>query len=122
MGFFKNLFRKQRLPFITGSAAYGQHYRDPKTSDVDIVLLVSEETMEILRPFVSELSRVLISEYGGSITGGRIKAGDIDLILTTSEKDYDHWKRVTGVLKKEQPSSRKDAVNAFKKLDKDEVL
>ena len=107
-----------RRSFITGSQAYGDDYRSPG-SDLDLVIWVSEETLEQLQPYV--VHKVPAKDdgslYGASIWSGRIKMGGIDLILTSREIEYDRWFQVTNALKerdKEEVLTRDAAVAAFK--------
>jgi hypothetical protein len=98
------LIRKDRRSFITGSYAYGDNYRT-SSSDVDLVLWVSEATMKELKPFCETIQSQRLDHYNTTVSAGRIKSGGVDLILVSRKRDYDHWRRVTTQLKKE--SARK---------------
>lgn len=109
------LFRKDRRTFITGSFAYGDSYRTT-SSDIDLVLWVSEATMKELKPFCETIQSPRLDHYGTTVSAGRIKSGGVDLILVSKRKDYDHWKRITAQLKKRSETealTRDEVIETF---------
>ena len=70
----------ERLPFITGSHAYGSP--GPK-SDVDLVVLLSRQIKNILN---------LYNENHETIA---IRFGKLNIIPILTEQEYDAWKEAT---------------------------
>lgn len=81
--------------FLTGSYVYGKHGIG---SDIDLVLLVSEEVKEDLI----------------KIGGMPCRFGDLNLILTTEESKFLAWKEVTErLIDVGRAVSREEAIAAF---------
>lgn len=79
-----------RLPFLTGSRAYGVPHN---TSDVDIVMFC---------PGPLDLSHIEYVYGQPKQTGTHqwtVRAGELNLIICTNEATYDTWKNGTAYLK-----------------------
>lgn len=98
-----------RLPFITGSWAYGS----PRTnSDVDLVIRADPWTAYFLtKQSEQPKDRSEIDSYA-------VRYGNLNLIVTTSNEAYDQWKQGTEELIAKSPVTRDEAVAHFKTLRK----
>lgn len=88
-----------RPAFLTGSQVYGVPTDE---SDYDMVLRCSKQLKEFLAK-----------------TGGMpIRFGKLNIVATTSDAEYDKWKRGTELLKNRLggPATRSEAVEVFKGL------
>lgn len=90
--------------FLTGSHAYGQ---PRENSDVDLVVFCSPETAEKLRVLSEDQS-------------GIVRFGDLNLICTTEQRQYDGWRIGTEALTwrkdKGQTVTRDDAKDLLKQI------
>jgi len=120
----------QRAPFITGSMAYG---KPTDTSDIDLVVLVDEDALVILKLGCSSHIPIhgggsgqddpLIGQRGASLVFGKSKPGTgvraINLIAVTQPEQYDVWRYCTDFMKEEAaktgPVSREKAKAFIKK-------
>lgn len=98
-----------RLPFITGSVAYGTPTDE---SDVDLVALTDKFTMALLLRYLESDW----DEYAGVPNLLSLCFGRLNLLLTTEPKDYDIWRQGTEELKERAPVMRDEAVAHFAKL------
>lgn len=105
--------------FVTGSRAYGT---PNKNSDVDLVILVSESDLKILKLFgeVTEPKKGSDSDPG---TTGRdaglsasIRFGVLNIIATTCPIAFAVWEKGTAELKRERPVHKDDAIRYFRSL------
>lgn len=101
--------------FITGSHAYG---RPNRTSDLDLVILVSEEDLKILKKEADESNNW---EHAGDYDAHAPQAsclrfGFLNLIVCTTQEQYDVWYKGTRRLKKKGPVKRSEACYLFAKL------
>lgn len=99
--------------FITGSQVYGVPHPH---SDVDLVVLVSTYTLEILRKFSDD-------DGGYGPDARSLRFGDLNLLCTTSLEHYKVWKAGTKTLKemarKNGPILREDAIAFLANLRKE---
>lgn len=97
------------LPFVTGSTVYGERYRKLLGSDLDLVVLVSHETLAILiREYEHDPES---DDYEGVGNGSiRIHRGGLDLIVTAEPEIFGAWKIATDFLIAFPPESREKAV------------
>jgi len=93
--------------FVTGSRAYGIPSED---SDLDVVVLVSEEVAAALT--------VLAANSGGKVpsVAGSIRLGDLNLIMVTTDEALDVWRKGTDELRSRAPVERSEAVTLFTQL------
>lgn len=92
--------------FITGSHAYGM---PGKGSDVDLVLLTNQATLEKLIELCDEHDNVYDDSSSASI-----RFHGLNLIVHTDKRMFDVWKDSTEKLTDRRPVSRKDAVNLIR--------
>lgn len=105
-----------RVPFITGSYAYGTP-RKPiptgfksnliyKPSDVDVVVFA-------YGAFIGQLNGLSLADKQRSFGhhGSSYIFGSINLIFVTTETDFDLWKQGTEHLKTIAPVTRQQAVD-----------
>lgn len=101
--------------FITGSHAYG---RPNKSSDVDLVILVSEEDLKILKEEADESNNWecegRYKEHAPQASC--LRFGFLNLIVCTTQEQYDLWLKGTRRLKKKGPVKRSEACYLFAKL------
>lgn len=95
--------------FVTGSRAYGEPRED---SDVDLVVLMDSEGMRLLASLVQDDDR---KDYPEA-TSVSLRFGELNLIVCTSQEDYDDWVTGTAELKAKSPVGREEAVATFKRL------
>jgi hypothetical protein len=88
--------KKTYTAFLTGSRAYGRNYVR-HDSDIDMVVFVTPEMKELLR-------------RESESDNGSIRFSNLNLVATTSVKDYNAWLNGTTVCKKRQPKTRKEAI------------
>lgn len=88
-------------PFITGSHAYGTPTPD---SDIDLVLPPMEKHPEYSLIVKSELS------------AHPVKYGKLNLILTSTEQQFNLWKQGTEELVMKYPVTREAAIAHFDAL------
>lgn len=107
--------QEPRLPFVTGSRAYGTPRED---SDVDLVAFMSPS--EIKGVFDLADKHDNIEEYEGGGLHYSLVFGRLNLLCITDPVQYDLWKRGTEELKairdKEGPVSRNFAVKFMDNL------
>lgn len=102
--------------FITGSYAYGTPTKD---SDIDLVVLVSQETIEKLRKLKDDKFKLAESSSGYKLSESAVmQFGKLNLLCVTSKKAFKTWKIGTEVLRSKSPVTREEAVDTFKKLRK----
>lgn len=94
-----------RIPFLTGSRAYGTP--GPK-SDCDIVCLLTPEQIELLK------SVWVHNSYPDGHSS--FYAGALNLICVSTEELYDKWKSGTEELCGNMPVTRDEAVQHFMML------
>lgn len=95
--------------FVTGSRVYGI----PKeNSDIDLVVLISDEDWEHLAMASDDENSV--NEYGTK--NKSIRFGNLNLLVTTEQKDFDVWMKGTEELKARRPVERDEAVKLFSGL------
>lgn len=91
------------MSFLTGSRAYGTPTKD---SDVDLVVLVDDATAKVLHKFTEAAN-------------GTVRFGKLNLIVLTSEKEYDAWERATKLMvndrQKGRPHDRNSAIEVIQK-------
>ncbi len=100
-----------RLPFITGSRAYGE---PTDKSDVDLVVLIDSEMMDALRPFCDNSIPNNQFEYEDQGIGC-LYFGKLNIIPVCHPGLYDVWKNATEFLKTQAPVEREDAVKYMNK-------
>jgi hypothetical protein len=104
--------------FVTGSRVYGEPTYD---SDVDLVVLVDEPTLELLLAVINE-QRGMQAEATASATdnpealSASLNFGCLNLLCVTSPIAYGIWKLGTEKLTELAPVPRNDAVAYFKAL------
>ena len=106
--------QKQRneipMAFLTGSHAYGTPHDD---SDVDLVVLVTEEDFEKIRN-LAEGPKEMDDQYvkNGSCS---LRFGNLNLLCFFSRERYKKWKETTKDLMKRAPVTRRFACDFFSK-------
>lgn len=95
-----------RVPFITGSHAYGT---PNENSDVDLVVLMDESVMHNIKDLL-EIPRI------DPKTGypNPIYAGNLNIIAVHTDLEYDAWQNATNYLKSRRPVSREFAIAYIK--------
>lgn len=92
--------------FITGSRCYGTPRPD---SDLDLVVLVDEDTLEQLESMAEELEPSVPGvEYA------TLRFGLLNVIALLDEGDFNTWRDVTRQLYERRPVTREQAVAALK--------
>jgi predicted nucleotidyltransferase len=99
--------------FITGSHAYGMPTND---SDIDLVVLMSEKTVEKLHELTGSSVAQDLSGWDWKLS---LKFGNLNLLCCTDEEQYNIWKQGTRELKKRKPVTRDEAVKTFQRLRKE---
>jgi len=88
--------------FLTGSHAYGKPRLD---SDVDLVVYMPDtQAAELL-----DVLGVVNSNSDYDATGYQFRAGQLNVIICTSEADYWAWRSGTEDLKARAPVTRPEA-------------
>jgi hypothetical protein len=110
--FKKSQYKKHKnlYSFLTGSYIYGKPKED-ETSDVDLVVFVSQEDCEKLEL----LSDPLYSKVPGYECGTSLRFGKLNLIAVTNQADWDLWNSGTAHLKGE-------AYRSGKRFNKDQCI
>lgn len=101
--------------FITGSRAYGI---PKKGSDVDLVVLVSYETLELLKTLADRVVEVTEQQdYDKTMlmTGASLCFGRLNLIVVTDPDLFHIWRDGTEFLKTKKPVTREKAVQYLTK-------
>lgn len=96
----------QLLPFVFGSNAYGENYRTD-ASDIDIMMLVSREDIERLRPYAKGAQGYFPKN------NVRVKHGPIDFTATTNLEVFLRVRKRTQKLKEDPPIAREVAVQTI---------
>lgn len=109
-----------RRAFLTGSFAYGTPRKtgpEAQQSDIDLVVLLSEEDMEDLRYMADNRTG------SGARDSLSLRFGKLNLICECREDKYDAWRNGTKALKKIKKwrtgcwgATRLEAVDLFKNL------
>jgi len=94
MVFFKTNLDSDRTPFLTGSQVYGI---PNESSDIDIVMLVDEETKQKLTEF-------------SDFKCNPVKFRKLNLILVTTYYDYDNWKKAKDECLRLAPRTKQEAI------------
>lgn len=94
--------------FITGSHAYGTPHEE---SDIDLVVLADGPTIE-------KLAEVLAFEMGSAVddVDASIKLGKLNLIVCSTEEQWQAWHTGTEQLKARAPVTRDEAKALFEQL------
>lgn len=108
--------------FVTGSYAYGIPHLD---SDLDLVILVSEEDLDLLVDCVEtqpvcwrneerhfEIPPTAANEFD-SVS---VRYGMLNLVATSNAAVYKAWRDGTAYLKTQRPVSRDEACEYLRKL------
>lgn len=94
-------YLRREPTFLTGSRAYGT----PRYgSDVDVVALVDEATMAVLKEFL---------HYKGMRKMVSIHSGRLNLLCTSDYEVYCKWRTVTDELIARKPVTKAQAIAAF---------
>ena len=85
---------------LTGSQVYGT---PTASSDIDMVVLVSQETLNLLAALVNEDEKMpkkgnMNSDGELEMTQLTARFGRLNIIVVTREEDWEAWRRGTGVL------------------------
>ena len=97
--------------FITGSYAYGTPTEE---SDVDLVILVEQETMRhLIALFGDENTKGNLADYEDLPTA-TLRMGKLNLIVACTVKHYRQWQKGTRQLKAQAPVTRDEAKLVFK--------
>jgi hypothetical protein len=102
--------------FLTGSQVYGT---PTAKSDIDLVVLLSDEDRELLHCLVDESEEKIPGrqQYGGYGIGSlNLKFGRLNLIVAENEKEWQAWRAGTTSLLTQAPVTRDKAVETFKGL------
>lgn len=98
--------------FVTGSQVYGTPTQD---SDIDLVVHVESKSFDLIYSIVFDQTNNEI-EVDYELDEGeighqsmRIKFGKLDLILVSSRKLFNAWKKGTNYLKSRKPVTRAQA-------------
>lgn len=100
--------------FLGGSRAYGTPRPD---SDTDIVILVDGEAMRALMELSMDADDLDQHQLKyGEESSKSFRFGKLNLIATTSRREFDAWYEGVQQLKAEAPVERGRAVTLFKQL------
>lgn len=99
--------------FLVGSHAYGTPTPE---SDIDIVVMVSQEELPKLRELAGDTSPKPDSYGNGEISSASLRFGNLNLIVVTSETDWRLWKNGCQELKRLSPVTRDFAIEYFRRL------
>lgn len=94
--------------FPTGSQVYGIPKGD---SDLDLCILVDQETDILLEKFASDTKGDSTTEHGQSY-----RFGKLNLLTFQDVKAFNHWKKVTDELIARKPVTRDEAIAAFQAI------
>ena len=98
---------KARQAFITGSRRYGS----PKpTSDLDLVIRVTREEAELIAAMAHAQNRVYPQHRV-------IRFGYMNLIVATTDRQWDAWYCGTRALYQKRPVDRATAVKTFRRME-----
>lgn len=101
---------KERLPFVTGSQAYGYVHPD---SDVDVVVLMEEdEDRQRLFDYVDRSKNVRTGVYNWRC-GYSVRLHDVNFLVCETTEEYDCWREGTEQCVSEAPIQRRRAVQVF---------
>lgn len=93
--------------FMTGSHVYG---KPTPNSDVDLVIYVDQQTAKRLFSLSDEPQSDAEGKYS------TIMFGRLNLLVCTDETRFASWQKGTEQLCKQQPVTREDAIDVFKRL------
>lgn len=106
------------MAFITGSRAYGTPTPD---SDIDLVLRMTEEEYQLLKPFADQIYFDTDPEYGRKCQNHVLRFGKLQLLICTTDAQYRIWFEGTKTLKwlsrnRKAPVLRSEACKLFADL------
>lgn len=99
--------------FITGSHAFGTPNKD---SDVDLVVVVSFETMDKLMDLEDDPDQERSPTPPRSVS---LRFGNLNMICVARKQEYDLWKKGTEHLIKMKPVTKQFARTYFAELRKE---
>lgn len=95
-----------KLPFVTGSYAYGKPTED---SDLDLVIFVDPELVDCFLLRKSDSADEIGNDYA-------LRFNKLNLICCTTHEKYEAWRFGTEILIQERPVSRKRAIEVLRTL------
>jgi len=101
----------------TGSQVYGKYYRKD-SSDKDLIVKIPRQALGPSGGLVSLIG----AEQAKYCRKGtcRVKIGDVDFILTTEQKIFNSWVKITQFLKDNPPPNKLETIKMFDMMDSGE--
>ena len=87
--------------FVTGSYAYGKPTKD---SDVDLVVRIGQVASELLQTAIGDSQQEFKTYSKG------LRFGKLNLLMCTTDAQYDAWLDGTLALVKREPVTRDEAI------------
>lgn len=92
--------------FVTGSQAYGT----PRPySDIDVVILMSDDDLRRLREFYEKTGNKELDEYSHE-SGAAFVFGSLNLLCLTDKAEFNAWNQATKELVSKRPVTRDEAI------------